>query len=125
MSDFKGEDHYPSTASLEGFRNAAIFYFSGGLILAVIQFVARQWFIALVAGVVISAVGVGWLMANNPNNKKTGALITAVGIIVMLSKTPIKILTVVMGTLLSITTMGFLVLGVRNIVRYFIAQNRR
>ena len=123
MSDY--EQNYPSTETLSRLRNTAIFYFAGGLILAVIQFVARQWIIAGIAGLIICAVGIGWLMANNPHNKKTGALITAIGVLVMFSKTPLKLLTVVMGTALSITIMGFLTLGVKNLVLYFIAQNKR
>ena len=123
MSDY--EQNYPSTETLSRLRKAAVFYFAGGLILAVIQFIARQWVIAGIAGLIICAAGIGWLMANNPRNKKTGALITAVGVLVMLSKTPLKVLTVLMGTALSITIMGFLALGVKNLVLYFIAQNKR
>jgi hypothetical protein len=123
MSDFKSD--YPSTETLTRLRNATLFYFIAGLILAVIQFLARQWVIAAIAGVIICAVGVGWLMANNPVNKRTGALIIAVGLIITLSKTPIKPLTVLMGTLLSITTIGFLVMGVKTLIRYFIAQSKQ
>jgi hypothetical protein len=123
MSDY--ERDYPSTEKLAGLRKAAAFYFSGGVILALLQFLARPWIIAAIAGIIICAVGIGWLMANNPINKRTGALIIAIGIIVALSKTPIKPLTVVMGIVLSITTMGFLVLGIKNLVLYFIVQNKR
>jgi hypothetical protein len=123
MSDFKSD--FPSTETLTRLRNTALFYFISGLILAVIQFIARQWVIAAVVGIIICAVGAGWLMANNPANKRTGALIIAVGVIVTLSKTPIKPLTVLMGTLLSITTIGFLVMGVKSLIRYFIVQNKR
>ena len=123
MSDFKSD--YPSTETMTRLRNAALFYFIAGLVLAVIQFLARQWVIAAIAGVIICAVGVGWLMANNPVNKRTGALIIAVGVIITLSKTPIKPLTVLMGTLLSITTIGFLVMGVKNLILYFVAQSKR
>ena len=119
------ERDYPSTEYLTRLRNAAVFYFAGGIILAVLQFLARPWVIAAIAGIVICAVGIGWLMANNPVNKKTGALIIAVGVIVALAKSPIKPLTVVMGILFSITTMGFLVMGIKNLVLYFIAQNKR
>jgi hypothetical protein len=123
MSNFESE--YPSTESLVRLRNAAVFYFVAGLILAVIQFIARPWIAAVIAGIIICAVGTGWLMANNPVNKKTGMLIIAVGAIVALSKTPIKPLTVLMGTLLSITTIGFLVMGIKNLILYFIAQNKQ
>jgi uncharacterized membrane protein YoaK (UPF0700 family) len=123
MSD--SERDYPSTEKLAGLRKAAVFYFTGGVILALLQFIARPWIIASICGVIICAVGIGWLMANNPVNKRTGALIIAVGIIVALAKTPIKPLTVVMGILLGITMMGFFALGIKNLIMYFIAQNKR
>jgi hypothetical protein len=106
-------------------RNTAIFNFAVGLVLAATQLLARQWVIALIAGVIICAVGIGWLMANNPSNKKTGAIITALGVLVMLSRTPFKPLTVVMATALNIATIGFLVMGVKSLIAYFIAQGRR
>ena len=123
MSDSERDN--PSTESLTRLRNAAIFYFGAGLVLSILRFIARPWFISVIAGVIICAVGIGWLMANNPVNKRTGALIIAVGVIVTLSKTPIKLLTVVMATLLSIITVGFLVLGLKNLITYFMAQNKR
>jgi hypothetical protein len=123
MSD--NEQDYPSTEKLSYLRKTAAFYFIGGIILASLYFISKPWVIAAIAGIIICAVGLGWLMANNPVNKKTGALIIAVGIVVALSKTPIKPLTIVMGTLFSITTIGFLVLGVKNLIMYFIAQNKR
>ncbi|MCL2761955.1 MAG: hypothetical protein FWD36_01955 [Treponema sp.] len=123
MSDF--ESNYPSTETLTRLRNTALFYLVGGLLLAAVQVIARQWIIAGVIGLLVCAVGLGWLLANNPNNKKTGALLTAVGVIVMFSKTPFKVLTVVMGSLLSIATIGFLVLGVKHLILYFIAQSKR
>lgn len=123
MSDY--ERDYPSTETTDRLRKTALFYFCGGILLAIIQLLARQWIVAVVAGIIICAVGIGWTMANNPVNRKTGFLIIAVSFVVILSKTPLKLLTVVMGTLLSIITVGFLVFGVKNLVKYFIAQNKR
>ena len=126
MSDFEKEKWTPSTDTLNGLRNAAIFYLVGGLILAALRILAGRLLIfALIGGGIICAVGIGWLMANNPSNKRTGAMITGVGIIVMLSGVRISILPVVTGTLLSIIIIGSLVLGVKNLINYFIAQSKR
>ena len=125
MSDFEKENWSPSTESLVGLRNAAILYLVGGFVLAGCRFVAGKLVFALVAGGIILAVGMGWSMANNPNNKKTGTQITGVGILVMLSGVRISILPVITGTLLSIITIGSLVLGVKNLVMYFAAQSKR
>ena len=125
MGDFEKEKWSPSTESLSRLRNTAIFYFVAGLLLVPLRFVAGKMFIAFVAGGIVCGVGAGWLMANNPSNKRTGALITLVGIIVMLSGVRISILPMITALALSTITVGFLVLGVKNLFLYFIAQNRR
>ena len=125
MDNNKDESSYPSTEYMAGLRNAAIFYLAGGLFLGALRFVAGKLVITIVTGGAILAVGSGWLMANNPKNKKTGLLLTGIGILVILTGIRISILPVITGVLLSIVTMGFLVLGIKNLVKYFMAQNRR
>ena len=126
MSDSEKEKWAPSTETLNGLRKAAIFYLVGGLILAALRIAAvRLPIFALIGGGIICAVGIGWLMANNPSNKRTGAMITGVGITLMLSPVRISILPVVAGTLLSIIIVSFLVMGVKNLIAYFIAQGKR
>ena len=125
MSDFEKEKWSPSTESLSRIRNAAIFYFAAGVCLAVLQFFARMRIIGLVAGGIVCALGIGWLMANNPNNKRTGALITGIGVLLLLSKTGIYVFMVLSGTLINIAVIGFLVLGVRSLIKYFITENKR
>jgi hypothetical protein len=125
MSDFEKEKFYPSTESLAILRNAAIFNFACGLVLALLQFFGRMRIIGLIAGGIICLVGIGWLLANNPANKKTGALMIGVGILLVLSRTGIYLIMVVTQTLLNITTIGFLAQGVRSLIKYFMAQNKR
>ena len=124
MSDEK-EKWAPSTESLKRLRNTAIFYFAAGLILVPVRFAAGKIVLALAAGGIICAVGMGWLLANNPVNKKTGALITGVGITVMLSGIRISLLPMVTALVLSTLTVGFLVLGLKYLIRYFTAKNRQ
>jgi len=124
MSDEK-EKWAPSTESLNRLRNTAIFYFVAGLILVPIRLAAGKLVIAIAAGGIICAVGIGWLMANNPINKKTGMLITGVGIIVMLSGVRISILPMVTALLLSILTVGSLTLGVKYFIQYLSAKSKQ
>ena len=124
MSDSDKEKWFPSTASLADLRKAAIFYLGGGVILAALRFTAGKLALAIGAGGIILAVGLGWLMANNPNNKKTGAIITGIGVLVILSGIRISILPIVTGLILSIITIGSLVMGVKYLVLYFIAQSK-
>ena len=125
MSDSEKEKWAPSTESLARLRNTAIFYFAGGLALALIQFFSRFHIIGIIAGGVICAVGIGWLLANNPANKKTGALITGIGVLLLLSKIGIPLLKMATMTALNIIVMGFLAMGVRYLVQYFIAQRKQ
>ena len=124
MSDEK-EKWAPSTESLKRLRNTALFYFIAGLILVVLRFAAGKMVIAIAAGGVVCAVGIGWLLANNPLNKKTGMLITGVGITVMLSGIRISILPMITALILSILTVGFLTLGIKYFIQYLIAQNKQ
>jgi hypothetical protein len=124
MSD-NFENNYPSTETLTRFRNNAIWCFVGGIVLVACRFTAGKLPLAVGAGVVICAVGAGWLMANNPLNKKTGGIIIGIGILVLLSGIKISILPVVTATLLSIISIGLLVLGLKNLIRYFVAQSKR
>ena len=115
----------PSSDSVSGLRKMAILYLVGGVVLGACRLVAGKLVITFLAGGIISALGIGWLMANNPNNKKTGALITGVGILVMLSGVRISILPIITGTALSIITIGSLVLGVKHLILYFIAKGKQ
>jgi hypothetical protein len=124
MSD-NFDKNYPSTEIMTRYRNNAIWCFAGGLVLIVCRFAAGKLPLAVGAGVVICAVGTGWLMANNPVNKKTGALIIGTGILVLLSGIRVSILPVVTATLLSVISIGLLVLGLKNLIRYFVAQSKR
>jgi hypothetical protein len=119
--EFKSD--YPSTETIDRLRKAAIFYFICGLILVVCSKLSvGRLVLAIGAGSIICAVGIGWLMANNPVNKKTGSAMIVVGVLVMLSGINISILPTVTGLCLSVISMGLLVLGIKYLVAYFIAQ---
>jgi hypothetical protein len=124
MSD-NFDNNFPSIETINRFRNNAIWCFAGGIVLVACRFAAGRLPLAVGAGVIICAVGMGWLLANNPVNKRTGAIIIGIGILVLLSGIKISILPVVTATLLSIISIGLLVLGLKNLVRYFAAQSRR
>jgi len=125
MSEFKGEDAYPATSVLDRLRKNAIQCFAGGSILLALRFIARVPIIAYIAGGVICAVGIGWLMANNPANKKTGLFLIGVGVLQVFSRFPVTHVALFTGIALNIVTMWLLVTGVRNLVSYFITQGKR
>ena len=121
MSDF--DRNFPSTETLSRLRNDAVLYIVGGLILFVLAKIgAGKLPIAFGAGGVICAVGIGWLMANNPLNKKTGAMMLVIGFLVILSGIRISVFPVVIGIALSIISVGMLVKGIIVLFQYFTAQ---
>ena len=123
MSDF--DSNYPSTETLARLRHDAIFFLVGGLVLTVCRFIVGRLALTVGAGLIICAVGIGWLMANNPANKKTGALVLGAGILVMLSGVRISIFPIITGILLSIISLWLLVKGVIVLFQYFAAQRGR
>ena len=126
MSEFKGGNAYPSTSVLERLRKNAVWCFAGGFALAILRLpFARGPIVAFAAGGVICAVGIGWLMANNPVNRKIGIFIIAVGVLQILSRFPVPHVMLFANTVLGIATMWLLVTGVRNVVSYFITQGKR
>ncbi|MCL2138590.1 MAG: hypothetical protein FWH41_03565 [Treponema sp.] len=127
MENNERDAKYPSTEYLARLRNITLLCFAGGILLLVISFlpIARNMVVGLVAGSVIIAVGVGWLLANNPKNKKIGAVITSIGIIAALSSVPVKPVMAVMRFLMVIICIGLLVYGLVNLIRYFSIQDNR
>jgi len=125
MSEFKPEDAYPAASVLDGLRKRAILCFAGGAALLALRFVARTPILAYVAGGVVCAVGVGWLMANNPANKKTGALIIAAGALMALSRFPVQHIALFAGIALNVIMMWLLATGVRNAISYLVTRGKR
>lgn len=125
--DTEKEKWSPSTESLAMMRNAVLFNFGFGVGLAALQVLSRVLpIVALIAGGALCALGAGWLLANNAANRKTGAMIAGIGLLLLGSRLRIHpLLPVITVTLLNIITISFLVQGVRSLVNYFIAQRKR
>ena len=123
MSEFRPEDAAPTTV-LDRLRKNAIWCFSGGIALLAIRFVARSPMLAYIAGGAICALGIGWLMAGNPVNRKTGIFIIATGILQALSRFPVTHIALFSGVALNIVMMWLLVTGARNVISYFVTQGR-
>jgi len=125
MSEFKPEDAYPTTSVLDRLRWNAIWCFVGGFALLAVRFAARNFVMAAVAGGVICAVGIGWLMANNPANKKKGLLIIVAGALAVLSRFPVAHVALFAGIALNVVTMWLIFTGAKNLIMYFITQGKQ
>jgi len=126
MSEFKGEDAYPSTAVLDRLRKNAVMCLAGGMVLIAVLLVSRALPILLpVSGAIACAVGIGWLLANNPVNRRIGIILLLVGVLQILSRLPLTLFRSGVPVVLNIFAMWLLATGVRNLVSYFITQGKR
>jgi len=126
MSDRKSDDVPPSISVLDRLRGNAIWCFAGGVALAILRLpFMRAPVIAFVAGGAICALGIGWLMANNPLNRKAGIFIVVIGALQIFSRFPLQHIMLVANTALGIISMWLLVTGARNLISYIVAQGKR
>jgi hypothetical protein len=80
---------------------------------------ARFRVLGLVLGAAAGIVGITALLSKDPDDKKPGVIITAAGVLVILSKTGIPVLRSLAPTLLSIGAVGLLVMGVWKAIKFF------
>ncbi|MDR1587919.1 MAG: hypothetical protein LBS57_10725 [Treponema sp.] len=109
----------PSNSSLARLGVSAVAFITGGLFLFVLQFLARFRVLGLIFGAVVCVTGIVLLLSKDPEDRKPGALISAAGVLVILSKAGIPLIKAAAGTLLSIGALGFIVMGIRNGIKFF------
>jgi hypothetical protein len=123
MYDLERKDDIPSTSSLSKLGITAIGYTAGGIFIFLLQAFAKLRGLGLVAGAVVCVVGIVSLMSKDPADKKAGSIITAAGVLVLLSK--ISWIAPVAGTLLSIGGIGLFAMGIINGIKFLIGLKKR
>ncbi|GHV75659.1 hypothetical protein AGMMS49942_04800 [Spirochaetia bacterium] len=88
----------------------------GGAVLMIIR--ALPSFIGLIAGVIVGVVGIGGVMSKESDDRKLGMLTAVAGGLAVLSRIPIKPLAALSGTLLGISALGLLAVGVWNGIKF-------
>jgi hypothetical protein len=88
----------------------------GGAALMIIR--ALPSFMGLIAGVIVGVIGIGGAMSKDPDDRKPGILAAVAGGLAVLSRVPIKPLSALSGTLLGISALGLLVMGVWNGIKF-------
>ncbi|MCL2558487.1 MAG: hypothetical protein FWE09_08405 [Treponema sp.] len=125
MSDFKGEEGQPRIDGLDRLRRDAIRCFVGGVALIALRLIARLPVLSYAAGGLIVALGIGWMLANNPVNKRTGIFIIVLGILQAFSRFPVPHIALVAGTALGVANMWLIVTGARYLISYMMGQGKR
>jgi hypothetical protein len=89
---------------------------AGGAALLIVG--ALPSIIGIVAGAVIGIIGVSALMSKDPGDKMPGTILTAAGALKIVSRVGLAAIRPLAGTLLGISAVGLLVLGVLNGVKF-------
>jgi predicted membrane protein len=125
MNDIEKRNEIPSQSSLTKRGLSAIFCAAGGVFLFVLQIISRFRVLGLIIGVVVSVFGIAALMSKDPNDRKPGLVITAAGVLTVLSKTGIPFVRTISGTLLAIGAVGLLAAGLWNGIKFFMGLRKR
>jgi hypothetical protein len=109
-----GGDNYTPTNVLAKQGITAVGGIAGGLALFIIR--ALPPFIGIIAGVVIGVIGIGGVLSKDPEDRKPGLLAAAAGALSILAR--IGMIRPIAGTLLGISALGLLVMGVWNGIKF-------
>jgi hypothetical protein len=120
MNDIEPSEPYGSSRTLAKQGVSAVGCVAGGIFLFVMNVIgSRLPVVGIVLGVAATLVGIGALRSRDPDDKKPGAVITAAGVLVILSRVGIHSIRPLAGTLLSIGAFGLLAMGIWNAVKFF------
>ena len=127
MSDIMKKDDIPSTASLSKCGVAAVGYTAAGIFLSILNAVTGVGFniFGIITGIAISLLGVGSFFSKDPADKKAGFIITAAGILTVISKTGLPLLAGASRFLLVAGALGLFAIGIINAVKFFRGLKKR
>jgi hypothetical protein len=115
MSDLipGGGDYTPTTVLAKQGMTAV-----GGIVGGVALFIMRALppLIGIVAGVAVGVIGIGGILSKDPEDRKPGLLAAAAGALSILAR--IGIIRPLAGTLLGISALGLLAMGIWNGVKF-------
>ncbi|HCC38227.1 MAG TPA: hypothetical protein DEQ14_11825 [Treponema sp.] len=122
-TEIEKTDNIPSTSTLAKQGMIAVACTAGGLLLLILQTVARLPVLGIIAGGVACVIGIISLLSKDPADKKAGAVIGGAGVLIMVSKT--KLLGPIAGTLIGIGAVGLLVMGIWNGIKFLKGLRKR
>jgi hypothetical protein len=125
MSEIMNKSDIPSTSSLTKFGVTAVGYTITGVLLLVLNALANYNVFAFAIGGLILLFGIGFIRSKEPADKKAGIILTAVGLLTVVSKMGIPAISGLSGVILVVATVGLLALGVWNGIKFFIGLKKR
>ena len=125
MGDIMKRDEIPSASSLSKMGVSAIGYTAAGIFLAVLGIFTNHWLPGVIAGGIVTLIGFGSFSSKDLTDKKAGIVLTAAGILTVLSALPIGPISGFSRVLLGVGVFGLLALGVINAVKFFRGLKKR
>jgi hypothetical protein len=120
MNDIEPVEPYGSARNLVKQGVSAVGCAAGGIFLFIMNVIGNRFPVAgIVLGVAAALAGIVLLRSRDPDDKKPGAVITAAGVLVILSRVGIPLIRPLAGTLLSVGAIGLLAMGIWNAVKFF------
>jgi hypothetical protein len=109
-----GKGDYTPTNVLAKQGMTAIGGIVGGVLLIIMR--ALPPVIGIIAGVVVGVIGIGGILSKDPDDRKPGILAAAAGGLSILAR--VGVIRALAGTLLSISALGLMVMGVWNGIKF-------
>jgi len=125
MYEIEKKEKIPSKSSLTKLGITAVGYTAGGIFLFLLQAFTRFRVLGLIVGAVVCIIGLASFTSKDPADRKAGAVITAAGVLALLSKIKIPIIAPLASTLLSIGAVGLLALGIWNGIKFIVGLKKR
>jgi hypothetical protein len=127
MNDIEPRKEPVSTGVLAKRGVAAVAQIAGGLLILIMHvFSARLLPLGIIFGFIIGGLGLGAILSKDPEDKKPGAILTIAGILKLTFHLGvIPALKAAAGTLLTISSLGLLAMGIWNGIRFLMGLKSR
>ena len=127
MNDIEPRREYTPTNVLAKQGVSAVAQIAGGVIILLMHvFSARILPLGIIFGLIIGGVGLSALFSKDPADKNPGLILTAAGILKLAFHVGVfPIVKSLAGTLLTVSSLGLLAMGIFNGIRFLMGLKSR
>jgi len=118
-------DDMPSTSSLSKLGVSAVGYTACGILLMILNGFSNLNWLGIIVGALVFLVGVSSLKSRETTDRKAGMVIAAAGLLAVLSRFNIPLISGLSGTLLSLGAIGVLAVGILKGIKFFLGLKKR
>jgi len=127
MNDIEPRKEPVPTSVLAKRGVAAVAQIAGGLLILLMHgFSARLLPLGIVFGLIMGGLGLAAVLSKDPEDKKPGAILTIAGILKLTFHVGvIPVVKAAAGTLLTVSSLGLLAMGIWNGIRFLVGLKSR